>query len=430
MRAEQLIEAMERRLRGEAVGIGPFARLASPPAFDAEGLGKLGRFARREADGLLTLLDDPDPGARHAAAYLLGRSADARAVDPLFALTVAPQDWLDPDYAIEALGALGDVALPGLLTRALVGSDAEAALAVRAMGCSRGDALACLERVRAERRPLPEGLFLAYETLGDPLGLPAAMHGLDDPATRDEALGAAEELLVSGAASRFEAQDRVGWAERFTALLGSGDVNERARALVCLGRLGAIDRWDAVHAALDDADDDVAAAAASALVSLDRGRATDALVSALDDRRLAHRATFAATLLDKDLARGRDKRRAAEIIASAAYRLEDGWAHERAVLVMERQRAARAALIEAMPTLPPKHQAAGAEALVAVTRLRKRPAASYARLRDKLSGAAREALEAAWRRAMDEEARLERQLAEIRERPPASSRPRSPGGAP
>ena len=119
MRAEQLIEAMERRLRGEAVGIGPFARLASPPAFDAEGLGKLGRFARREADGLLTLLDDPDPGARHAAAYLLGRSADARAVDPLFALTVAPQDWLDPDYAIEALGALGDVALPGLLTRAL-----------------------------------------------------------------------------------------------------------------------------------------------------------------------------------------------------------------------------------------------------------------------------------------------------------------------
>ena len=91
MRAEQLIEAMERRLRGEAVGIGPFARLASPPAFDAEGLGKLGRFARREADGLLSLLDDPDPGARHAAAYLLGRSADARAVDPLFGAVARSQ---------------------------------------------------------------------------------------------------------------------------------------------------------------------------------------------------------------------------------------------------------------------------------------------------------------------------------------------------
>lgn len=426
MRAEQLIGAMERRLRGEAVEIAPFARLASPPAFDAKGLGRLGRFARAEAERLLPLLEAPDPGARHAAAYLLGRAADERAVDPLFALTVAPQDWLDPDYAIEALGALGDVALPGLLARALVGSDAEAALAVRAMGCSRGDALACLERVRAERRPLPEGLFLAYETLGDPLGLPAAMHGLDDPATRDEALGAAEELLVSGAASRFEGAERAAWAERLTGLLGSGDVNERARALVCLGRLGDLGRWGAVHAALDDADDDVAAAAASALVSLDPARATDALVSALEDRRLTHRAIFAATLLDKELVRGRDKKRAAGIIADAVCSLPDGWAHERAVLVMERQRAARAAVMAALPTLPDSPRSAGADALVAVARLRKRPHASYARMRDKLGGDAREALEAAWARAVEEERRLERQLAEIRERAPGAVPPGAP----
>lgn len=420
MRAEQLIAQIERRLAGEPVSVEPFARLASPPAFDAKGLARLTRFAHREVDGLLGLLDASDDGVRHAAAYLLGRAADPRAVDPLFALTVAPRDWLDADYALEALGALGDVALPGLLTRALIGSDAEAALAVRAMGCSRGDALACLERVRAERRPLPEGLFLAYETLGDPLGLPAAMHGVADVETRDEALGAAEELLVSGAAARFDRAQREAWATELAGLLGAGDVNDRARALVCLGRLGASERWDAIAACLDADDEDVAAAAASALVSLDRARATEALVRALDERRLAHRAIFAATLLDRELVRGPRRRRAAEVIATAACSLPDGWAHERSVLVMERQRAARAAMLEALPRLPKQKQAAGAEALVAVARLRKRPSSSYARMRDKLDGEARAALERAWARALEEEAQLERELAAMRERGPSA----------
>jgi HEAT repeat protein len=425
VKADQLLRAMARCLAGEGLegareALAPFARSAAPPAFEAGETHALRRFARENADGLLRLLDSEDPAERHAAATLLGHSGDERAVDPLFTLLATPPAWVDPDYALDALGMLGDLALPGLLARALVGSDVEAALAVRAMGNSRGDALPCLERVRAERRPLPVGLYLAYESLADPLGLPDVMRAVESPETRDEALGAAQELLVRDAAERFARADREKWAEIFAPLASSEDVNVRALALVCLGRLGDLSRFEQILAGLDDPEDDVVAAAASALVHLDRAHGVRALARAVSRGSAARRALVAATLLDLRLARGPLRERAIDTLVSACTSLPDSWAHERAFLCLEKHRAVLDGLIEAMPSLPPRRMKRAADMLVELAQLRKRPATALARFARPLRGSARRARERAWERASAEEARVERELAALRAQPTSS----------
>ena len=72
MRAEQLIEAMERRLRGEAAGIGPFARLR--PGTVLVGDNRIGNFVETKKARL-------DQGAKAGHLAYLGDASIGKRVN-------------------------------------------------------------------------------------------------------------------------------------------------------------------------------------------------------------------------------------------------------------------------------------------------------------------------------------------------------------
>jgi len=397
--------------------IHPFATSPSAPAFTPAEVRKLARYARSAVGDLLKTLDSRIPGQKHAATYLLGLSGDRRAVRPLHTLLIRQRDWFDHDYACAALGQLGDVALPFLERRATLGKPAEAALTMRAIAESRGDTLPALRRIRSKRRRLPEGFHSAFT---DPRGLSDLVDALDDRRSRSEALAAAQEILVGRGHGRIPAARRRTFSQKLAKLLDSRDVDVRAQALVCIGRLGDLKQLPAVREALSDPNDDVVAAATGAIAHLG---ATEDLVALLHHRSIQQRSLAAASLLQAGGVRGATKRDALAALVEAATGPGGGWLRERTVLAIEGNRAATTALVAAMKTLRGVRRRRAAEALVQIARLKKRPAAAHARMRKGLRGDARRELDRAWASSERAEARIQVELGRLRRSDFPRSRP-------
>jgi HEAT repeat protein len=390
------------------------------PRFSVSEEKELARFARRSVVELLTLLESEVPGERQAAVFVLGLSGDGRAVAPLFGVLIRQRHWYDRDYATRALGQLGKVALPFLEQRALSKKPAEAELALLAIAESRADTLVALRRIGKKRRRLPAGFHRAFT---DPRGLPDLFDALGNRATRDEALAAAEEILCRSGYGRLPIAKRRAFARSLEPLAGDIDVNVRAQALVCLGRLRVPDSLRIVREALADPEDDVVAAATSALAHLGSEEAKREIVALLGQRAIRHRALAAGALLEGGLARGEVKPRALAALVDAATGPKSGWLRERAVLTMARHRAASEALVTAAESLRGVRRRRAANALVELARLSKHPAATHARTRKRLRGEALRALDEAWRASEQSEARIEADLARLRESRFPRSRP-------
>jgi HEAT repeat protein len=267
----------------------------------------------------------PNPRARRAAAAALGRSGDARAVEPLLTMLQAPR----PDYrqATAALRQLGEVDLARAI-QAIWQGDAGPARSLRdprlggplvaALGATypqvraaAADALGCLEDpayvepliIALRGDPFPVVRCKAAQSLGH-LGDAAALEPLfdslyaEDLGTRAEsatALGAigdsrASEPLLRAlqdpdAGVRRAAATSLGLlaAQRavtpLIAALGEERNSEvvRQAVVMALGRIRSLEAVPALVKALDDAGDSVTVAAAHALGQIGDPRALEAL---------------------------------------------------------------------------------------------------------------------------------------------------------
>jgi HEAT repeat protein len=401
--------------------LAPYADTAVAPKLKKGTQRSLQKLAKNATSELATLLESDDSGVRHAAAFVLGYTGDASAVRPLVALLTDQRDWFDHDFAYAALGRLGNVALPVLCRIAKGGDELAAREAVQAMGLSRGDALPFLREVMEERSMVPEGFWVAYQNLGDARGLPEVMGALSDPATRDDALEAAQVLVTRSRARRFSAKKRRRWSETLAPFVGDEDVNHAAQALVCLGWLGDERQLETIAGAVYHEDDDVVAAATNALARLDVPEAHALLIGMLEHRRRVVRVLAAAALEENALVKGKLRKRTHEVLADGVLGLSAGWAPERAFLTLERSRTATRVLLEAVGAAEGRRLARGAEALVQIALFRSRPRAVYERMRAMLRGEPREALDASWSRAVKRERRIQRALDRVRESVPPRS---------
>lgn len=410
---------------GASRALAYFARSNLPPAVTPADARALAAFARRSFAPLVRLTQVDDAAVRHAAVHALGFSNRPAAVAPLFALLLAPRDWFDHDYVHVALAALGDAALLELEKRALAKDDEVAALALGALAQARGDVLTHLERIRKKRRgALPDGFFHAYRNVRTPSALPILFEQLASRAHAAEALEAAEEILCTVGPGRASARQRQEWSARLLGMLGARDVNVRAQALVCIGRLGhSTKSLPAIVRALSDPDDDVVAAAASALAHLGSSEAMRALEGALDAARPTVRTLAAATLVSSGRARGASKKRAIATLVEGALALPDVWARERALLTLHETRGGAAALCRTLGGLRGARLARGAEALVDLVHLAPRPDAAHQRERARLDDAARAAFDVAWKRRAREESEIVRALERVRSSEPPRSKP-------
>ncbi len=207
-----------------------------------EALGKSGDA--RAVEPLCAVLNDPDIGIRKAVAEALGQIGDARAAEPLIALLSDP----DPGVraaAVTALGKLHDAEAVGPVIKSLNDNDS----GVRAAAC---ETLGQLGDARAET-PLTV-------CLKD-----------NDATTRDSAAAALGKLSDARAASPL------------IAALKDQDPKERASAATSLGTLDDARAAQPLIAALKDVDPRVRAAAAEALANSNEAQATTALAAALPD---------------------------------------------------------------------------------------------------------------------------------------------------
>ena len=294
-----VVHALERGLEGAVDGgarrtLRRFAYSEPRLSGSVAGIRALGR---RRFGELAALLRSTDDELRHAATFALGCIGEARAVAPLVALLVRQRDRFDHDFAYQACGRLGDVALAELGRFALRGKKSERREAVQALGQSRADALPVLRRVLRQGR-LPPSFFVAYFNLHDARGLPDLMVGLraKERATQRDALEAAEALLGDGARPRVDIR---AWGNILARLAQGRDGEAASTALSCLGLLGDSRHVDILVEATRHPDDWRSYQAIRALGRLGGAVARARLEELLDEDGVA-KSTAAAVCLVED----------------------------------------------------------------------------------------------------------------------------------
>lgn len=381
-----------------SLGTGEMSRIMRShfQRLDQEEPRGLARLAQAHVRELGELVKQDAETVRQAAMYALGYCQDERAVRPLLWCLVNQRHWADHDFAYEALGRLGDVALPELLDAALRGSTDEAIQAVQAMGQSRGDALPFLRQVLAHRRPLPESFFAAYENLGDPRGLPEVIDALDDAELRQDAVFAALSMLEQADLSELPKAARRAWADALRAVVDGDDFDGRLLAVDCLGVLRDERHLGRLAEMAARGSDEEVEAAVRAIARYASPAARGVLLDLLGSDRVVTACHAAAEAADLDHLAPQELESAREVLLAAVLGDVDVDLRDQALERLARSPGAIARLLAATRQRPARRRAA--EALVGISFLRSRPPEAYKRLLAKLDGPAARALERAWER--------------------------------
>jgi len=289
---------------------------ASEAVEAATALGALG------AEALCAALDAPEalnvPAARHALKDQIARQ-DPAAVAPALLRALAHGDWRPNQVASDAIGLMVDAMVPALIRNLETESEPNGRIntmvILRRMGVSAaGPAFAKLAREDAAvdvRAAAVEALgHLGVEEAGA-----AAVVALSDgsPLVRlkavkaagwlrareavDGVLAFARDADAEGRAAAVYALDRIGdtrAADDVVRLLKDPEPYVRWSAAVALRRLWTEGCEDAVHAAVGDEEETVAAAALETLCIAGPQRSRKSVLSAADDARPAVRRTATA----------------------------------------------------------------------------------------------------------------------------------------
>lgn len=239
---------------------------------------------------LVDLVELEHPSLRQAAAEVLGRLRDARAVPSLVRLGAYGADGFDRSSALAALCALGPAAVPRLAEIAVSGNEQESLLAIYALGelgsCSQNtlvqlyqasvhpaavlEAMAAAGARQGERcalDALSQGNGLVYSAV-------AALHALVDSDSRDAVQPLIQVLANENgviAALAAGALGRIGDPRAVAPLrhaLGQDDCWVRACAARALGLCGDTDALPELRIAMTDPDPLVRAFAAGAVLDL------------------------------------------------------------------------------------------------------------------------------------------------------------------
>jgi HEAT repeat protein len=236
----------------------------------AEVLGKLGDV--RAVEPLVTALKDEARYVQAAAAEALGKLGDVQAVGPLVA-ALKDEDMNVREAAVRALGELGDAGTKSLITALKDGDGNVRKTAAEVLG-KLGDVRAVEPLVTALKDEawwyVREAAAEALGKLGDVRAVEPLVAALKDGFVRTTAAEALGELGDAG--TKF-----------LIAALKDGDGNVRETAAEALGKLGDVRAVEPLVVVLKDGDENVRKAAAEALGELGDVRAVEPLVAALKD---------------------------------------------------------------------------------------------------------------------------------------------------
>ena len=236
------------------------------------------RFAMGLSQTLLASLDDPEPGARAAAARAIGLVGDRTAVTVLVDHLRRDTDILAGEQIASALGRLGDrSAVPALLETLGKGDEAMQARSAYALGL-----LGAQEAVPLLARTLETGMPMAQRRAAEALaavGTPEAVAALQTPLANAQMTSARNAAMVG---LEVAGERAVGG---LTLALGDQNPTLRTNAAEMLGWLKASQATPELSRALADADAAVRAQAAWALGEIGTAQARQALVGALPSER-------------------------------------------------------------------------------------------------------------------------------------------------
>ena len=232
------------------------------------------RFAIGLSETLLASLDDPDPGARAAAARTIGLVGDRAAVTVLLEALQRDTDILAGEQIAGALGRLGDrSAVPALLEALGNGDEAVQARSAYALGL-----LGAQEAVPLLARTLEMGMPMAQRRAAEALaavGTPEAIAVLQTPLANAQMTSARNAAMLGLEMAGARAVGSLAQA------LGDQNPALRTNAAEMLGWLKAGQATPELSRALADADTAVRAQAAWALGEIGTTEARQALAGAL-----------------------------------------------------------------------------------------------------------------------------------------------------